>query len=84
MKVIVDDAHEHGITDDRSVMVFAKCYNVLPFGGVAEAMRNGVSDFNEVCQLLRADTNTNRHEEVLGFAANDVTYVTVESLKGER
>lgn len=84
MRTIVDDAHEHGITDDRSVMIFAKCYNVLPYGGVAEQMRNGVNKFEDVCAVLRADTNTNRHEEVIDFASKEVALVTVETLKGER
>jgi len=84
MRTIVDDAHEHGITDDRSIMIFAKCYNVLPYGGVAEQMRNGVNKFEDVCAILRADTNTNRHDEVIDFASKDVTFVTVETLKGER
>lgn len=84
MKTIIEDAQSHGVQDERSIMIFSKCYNVLPYGGVAEKMRRGITDFDDVCSILLEDTNTNRHEEVIAFANSDVEYVTVESLKGER
>ena len=84
MKRIIEDAHENNITDERALLIFSRCYNVLPYGGVAEKMRNGCNSYESACEILLADTNTNRHDEIIEFVNSDFELVTVDSLKGER
>lgn len=36
---IIADAQKHGITDEKSILLFSRAYNYLPFGGTAQAMR---------------------------------------------
>lgn len=82
---IIADAQKHSITDEKSILLFSRAYNYLPFGGTAQAMRDGMNDYPEACPYARNDPSILKADELISLINTEsIDIVSVDTLKEER
>lgn len=82
---IIADAQKHGITDEKSILLFSRAYNYLPFGGTAQAMREGIYDYPEACSCAKNDPSILKADELISLIdTGNINMVSVDTLKEER
>lgn len=84
-KKVIDDVVSHsGISDEKYVLLFARCSNYAPYGDASETIRSGVT-YEEACDAARNDKYILKADDLIDLINNNkFDIVTVDTLKGER
>ena len=82
---VLEDARSHGVTDEKTIILFSRLYNYHSYAGATQQIRdNGINDFNTACDLARADEYFLCPENTISLIANESYEIcSLESIRKE-
>ena len=82
---VLEDARSHGVTDEKTIILFSRLYNYHSYAGATQQIRdNGVNDFSTACNLARADEYFLCPEDTITLIANESYEIcSLESIRKE-